>query len=149
MDTQAGRELDARIASEVMGQRLHVERNADGSPYWYAIVNPGDPTPTGGWASEESAWLGCRYSTHDPAAVALLHRLNAAGWNVTIRAAGIPPRTHYRVDVTCGRGPCKLHGNQEHDWHGVAGVEADTLALALCRAALLAVGSGRDTKVIL
>ena len=111
----AGKELDVRVAKSVMGMK--------------------PPTAKG------LIFTPPHYSTRDEDALALFHFLNEQGWNVSIHAAGIPPRQSYRVDVYCGRGPCERHGNKEHDWHGVESVVADSLALALSRAAVYAVES--------
>lgn len=48
---------------------------------------------------------------------------------------------HVVAAFTCPLGPCERHGNPNHDFHEGSG-EAETLPLAICRAALAAKGCG-------
>lgn len=52
--------------------------------------------------------------------------------------AGDPPLEHAIVSFVCSMGPCEKHGNPHCNHHGAYDVQADTLPLAICKAALLA-----------
>jgi hypothetical protein len=42
------------------------------------------------------------------------------------------------VSFVCGHGPCEKHGNPRHNHHGAYDVEAETLPVAVCVAAVMA-----------
>lgn len=42
------------------------------------------------------------------------------------------------VSFVCSKGPCEKHGNPYHNHHGTYNIVANTLPLAICRAAILA-----------
>lgn len=117
----AGARMDAEIARRVFGYRAFVDEvGAHQYPY---------PDGVSEWAPYYSskirdAWL-------------VVDHLLADGWFVAVHAYS----TGATADVTCVHGPCERHGNPEHTWHGVTGVEGATVPEALCRAALLAIGT--------
>lgn len=68
----------------------------------------------------------------------LLEAVRAKGWtSIDMHVSYIDGEACWTVNITCGRGPCELHGNPHDDWHGVE-AEGHTLPLAFARAALLA-----------
>lgn len=48
------------------------------------------------------------------------------------------------VSFVCNFGPCKTHGNPHCSYHGGIDVQAETLPLAICKAALIALGKEQE-----
>jgi hypothetical protein len=46
------------------------------------------------------------------------------------------------VSFICGAGPCTRHGTTHQNHHGAYDVEGETLSLAICKAALIALKKG-------
>lgn len=115
----AGARMDAEIARRVFGHRAFVDEVGA-----HQFAN-----------GEVSEWVPL-YSTKLGAAWLVVNHLLTDGWHVDLSV--YPTRTY--CSVICNRGPCPTHGNPHHNFHGVEDVTASTPSLALCRAALLAVG---------
>ena len=83
------------------------------------------------------------YSTYHPAAWGVCERMRALGFSVKI----FMPESQIEAVVSfiCSRGPCERHGTSTHNHHGAYDVDAPTVELAICRAALIALASGRGT----
>lgn len=93
------------------------------------------------------------YSNHLPSAMEVVEKMRADGfnWKAWQPAAepynqGDPPLEHAIVSFVCSKGPCPKHGNPHHNHHGAYDVEADTLPLAICKAALIALGKIHTQK---
>lgn len=56
------------------------------------------------------------------------------------------PYEYANVSFICGAGPCSRHNTDFHNHHGAYNVEAETLPLAICRAALIAKRLMRDPE---
>ena len=55
---------------------------------------------------------------------------------------GDPPLEIAVVSFICGMGPCTRHGTTHHNHHGAYDVEGETLPMAICKAALIALKKG-------
>ncbi len=53
---------------------------------------------------------------------------------------GDSPLEHAVVSFICSRGPCPRHETTHHNHHGAYDIHGETLPLAICHAALIAVG---------
>lgn len=124
--TLSGRELDAAVHHFVAGKPIHQigskEWNdlewVESSPRGYSII-PAYSTSEG-----ESFF-------------ALIAAVRAKGWTfIDMQVGFYDTETVWTVCITCGRGPCELHGNPHDDAHSVE-ARADTLPLAFARASLL------------
>lgn len=49
------------------------------------------------------------------------------------------------VSFVCSKGPCPKHGNPHQNHHGAYDVSAETLPMAICRAALIALRKGEPS----
>jgi hypothetical protein len=114
-ELSAGRELDALVAEKVMGY-------------------PG--AAVGGWSNPHVTPLP--YSTDIDAAWSVVEHMARDGFAFSLwRSDGNGSRS--LAGFNCPLGPCEKHGNPYDNWHGSRDIRADTVPLAICRAALEAV----------
>lgn len=131
-ELQAGPELDVLIAEKAMGWRKQ-EDYRPGCPgiYWLK--------PTGG---AEEYWTRERFkpSTDERAALEVVRRMREEWFSFKAWEPALvgPPEIYSTVSFVCGAGPCPKHGTTIHNHHGSYRVQAPTLALAICRSALVA-----------
>ena len=113
----AGPALDTLVAEEAMG---------------LARIGRGHvPLPEGKFVPLPN------YSTDIAAALSLKDRMVEDGFRFSLfesRTGAI------RVSFICPSGPCEKHGSFQHNHHGAYDVEAETASLAICVAALKAIG---------
>lgn len=139
----AGPDLDALVADKVMS--LHVEKEPAG-------FSPGEMNV---WRNKDghkvSEWAPPKYSTDRSAAMQVVDRMRADWFSFQVFQPGrglleavvdhhteITPDHYAVVSFVCGAGPCPRHKTDFHNHHGAYDVKADTLASAICRAALVA-----------
>lgn len=137
-EVQAGPELDALIAEKVM--ELHVDTEPAG-------FGPGEMKV---WRNKqgykESEGGPPRYSTDDAAAGKVVRRMreNWFSYKAWEPALVGSPEIYSSVSFVCGAGPCPKHGTNFHNHHGSYRVQAPTLALAICRSALVALNLAEE-----
>jgi hypothetical protein len=121
----AGRELDALVAEKVMGWRCRG-------------LHPIHECPV--FATGRADTLAPHFSTDIAAAWQVVEKMGADGWNVSLY---VHRGEHggCGCSITCPYGPCEKHGNAVETWHGVEDVRGATVPLAICLAALKAVGA--------
>lgn len=82
------------------------------------------------------------YSTDLAAAFEVAQRMRKDGFSFKVWQPSLLPEVPRPdcavVSFICGTGPCPKHGNELHNHHGAYDVDAETLPLAICRAALVA-----------
>jgi hypothetical protein len=139
---QAGATLDALVAEKVLGctvksvkrcqtgddQTVSFECRCDGRVH--------NKSETGELMSP---------STNRAAAMEVVDWMRADGFSFKVwqpkvepRTHGDPPRLDALVSFVCGMGPCEKHGNTVCNHHGAYDVQAETLPLAISKAALIA-----------
>lgn len=65
---------------------------------------------------------------------------NWKAWQPATEDAASPFVHGAIVSFVCSRGPCPKHGNPRQNHHGAYDVEGETLPMAICKAALIALG---------
>jgi hypothetical protein len=133
-------ELDVKIA-RIMGGAVHTDRETwheeggfllEDGRVWIRVSHPRD----------EDVWSP---STHIAEAMEVVDRMRGDlfsfnAWQPS-RIAEIPERTPVEIAVVsfiCSKGPCTRHGTTHHNHHGAYDVEGETLPMAICKAALIA-----------
>lgn len=130
----AGRDLDAVVARKVMNWAPSTHPKAKG-----ALAPPDNLE---GFYTEDDL-PAFSEELHD--AQYIIERMRADGFSFKALQPskepynpGEKPVEIATVSFVCGAGPCPKHGNTLDNHHGAYDVEAPTLALAVCRAALAA-----------
>jgi hypothetical protein len=134
------REIDKLIAEKVMGWDVHYmlpfgERPShEGVAHFKDHVNNTIYLP-GQWTPSES----------EEAAFEVVAKLRKDGFSFKLWQPNIGPHlapfgslTDAKVSFICALGPCEKHGNNDYNHHGAYDVEAITVPLAICNAALVA-----------
>lgn len=102
------------------------------------------PCPRGLHSQKPSNLLKC-YTEDIAHAMEVVGKMRVDGfsWKAwqcnAVDNAGDPPNSAV-VSFVCNLGPCEKHGNPHCNHHGAYDVRADTLPLAICLAALIALG---------
>ncbi len=130
---EAGRELDALVAEKVMGEPRPTGNVPDGVLAGVTTSSSGGGnwvgTTTGFTSGDEPVWLPKPYSTDI-----------AAAWEVVGKFAG----------SNCTETPIEIFGNEDGTWDvvlcGFHEAHADTVQLAICLAALKAVGCSLEEE---
>lgn len=129
-ELRAGPGLDALVAEKVMGYDPK-ETNPAKWAWWDPVeLTFGRRKPLPG-----------PYSTDRGAAMEVVDRMRADWFSFRAfqPARGAPFSANYSiVSFVCGAGPCPRHKTDFHNHHGAYDVTADTLPVAICRAALVA-----------
>lgn len=123
----AGRELDALVAQKVMGWRPSTHPKARG-----ALAPPDNVE---GFYTEDDLPA---YSVEFHDAQAVIDKMRSDWFSFKAWQPAKELGECAKVSFVCGAGPCPRHGNPYHDHHGAYDVEAKTLPLAVCKAALIA-----------
>lgn len=128
-EVEAGASTDLLVAEKVMGFDPK-ETDPAKWPWW-------DPNELS--YGRRKAVPG-PYTTDDVAAgqVARRMRENWFSYKAWEPALVGSPEIYSVVSFVCGAGPCPKHGTTVHNHHGSYRVQAPTLALAICRSALVA-----------
>lgn len=129
-DEMSPRQIDVKIA-ELMGCK---------------VVDPESSVP----------WCECHYHPHSLElspdlkhysgeilpAMEVVEKMRTDGFSFSAFQSSREPAVIERATVSfvCARGPCEKHGNFKHNHHGAYDIEAETLPLAICKAALTALG---------
>lgn len=92
---------------------------------------------------EEAGWEMPRYSRSNELASAVVIRMRGDGFSFKSwqPAIGMLPQIaedHAVVSFVCSAGPCPRHRTDCHNHHGAYDVSAESLPLAIARAALVA-----------
>ena len=128
MSDEAGRDLDARVAVEVMGWTL-ADRRAmgwgDGPPVWITGESSDDP-------NSSPTWQDFRPSTDIAAAWEVVENLADAGWLVEVSGKACHPGQWCAHVIS-------VDGEHLHD------AVADTAPLAICLASLSALARTPDS----
>lgn len=133
-------DLDRLVAEKVMGWDVHYRLPAgerpshEGVEHWRdhrnnTIYLPGQWSPT---TSEEAAFEVVRKMRSDGFSFKLWQPHLYFGDN-PVKAADDAV-----VSFICSSGPCERHGNKLENHHGAYDVDGETLCLAICKAALVA-----------
>lgn len=126
--TMEGRELDAALHGRLFGREV---RHVQGDDWRTRVDVKNDK-----WEGEVEDQVP-HYSTDPAAFFAMVEKVRANGWMfIDMHVGFYDTETVWTVCITCGRGPCELHGNKEDDAHSVE-ARWHTLPLAFARAALL------------
>lgn len=121
--TEAGRELDALIAERVMGYSVK----------WLPTALAPEGAPHYANSEEGSGWLVCRLYTLDMSATwRVVEEMGKRGFHARIQTPFIPGDEFH-----AGFTP---HGSSGWNGRPDFAASADSAPLAICRAALLAVG---------
>lgn len=83
-------------------------------------------------------------------AMEVVEKMRADGWSwkawqPSLDDLQVPTDAGAVVSFICHYGPCEKHGNPHCNYHGACDVRADTLPLAICKAALLALRKGEPS----
>lgn len=78
------------------------------------------------------------YSQDLQAAGVVITKMRSDGFSVKIWQPNLNGPDYAKVSFICSSGPCLKHGTLAHNHHGSYDVEAETLPLAVCEAALIA-----------
>lgn len=84
------------------------------------------------------------YSNELHAAQDVIERMRADGFSFKAWQPAKEAANYAKVSFICGAGPCPKHGNPHHNHHGAYDVDAGTLPLAICKAALIALEAKDD-----
>jgi len=124
---KAGRELDILVAEKVMGWTRIEKECEDSHPYYKEYRDGEDCCPS--------------FSTMIWASWNVVDRMREHGFSVKIwqPAKERGPDGAF-VSFICGMGPCYRHGNPRNNHHGAYDIDRETLPLAVCEAALIALG---------
>lgn len=68
----------------------------------------------------------------------VITKMRSDGFSIKIWQPNLNGPDYAKVSFICSSGPCLKHGNLAHNHHGAYDVEAETLPLAICEAALIA-----------
>lgn len=150
MTIKAGVDLDKLVAEKVMGWDVHFKVDPQDDPtgsragrdHFYdrenrTIYLPGQWTPS---TSEEHAFEVVLKMRKDGFSFLL--------WQPPLYL-GNPVKSSYdaAMSFVCGQGPCSRHGNGYENHHGAYDITGETLCLAVCKAALIALKAiPGDTK---
>lgn len=137
LDLAAGRTLDALIDRRLFGRKT----------IWSPCAGTHTPWPSLPYRKAEFDFgmpvSVPKYSTEIADAWAIVERMRADGFSFKAwqpskepYEEGGKPLEHAIVSFICSAGPCPRHGNPRENHHGSYNVEAETLPLAISRAAL-------------
>jgi hypothetical protein len=145
----AGPDLDLLIATKVMDSPKHrwidgiTQRDALGDYEGCGICEIDRYTyqEGGSKALREDELCVQEYSTDLVAAFEVVRKMQDDGFSFKLwqpsRGPGITGDCSV-VSFICGRGPCPKHGNPLNNHHGAYDVDAESIELAICKAALIA-----------
>jgi hypothetical protein len=123
----AGRELDAEVAEKVMGWQRHL---TDSNREQYVVVPPNwTDWSTARWLGHDLNELVPAYSTSIEAAWQVVARMISLGWSADLFQNSIGPMAKFEREGY----PTAYSGRYGWD-------DPSTMAEAICRAALAAVG---------
>lgn len=125
----AGKKLDALVAEKVLGCKV-VRYNS-------AVTSAGCECPDERHTTPEQSDELKDYSTSLTAAWEVVEVMRRDGFSFKLWQHD-GPDDEAVVTFVCSSGPCPKHGNTVCNHHGAYGVEAGTLPLAICTAALIA-----------
>jgi hypothetical protein len=136
-------ELDKLVAEKVMGWDVHYilpfgqRPHHEGVEHFFDHENntnflPGQWTPS---ESEEAAFEVVHKMRNDGFSFKLFQAQTCFGNNNDPAIKTIPDAV---VSFICSSGPCKKHGNKLENHHGAYDIEAQSVPLAICTAALVA-----------
>lgn len=134
----SGKKLDALVAEKVLGCKV--------VRYNLAVTSAGCECPGTVHAADECSDELPSYSTDRTAAWEVVEAMRVHGFSFKlwqpdsiVDGAFSPEMNGFSVvSFICKTGPCEKHGNLCHNHHGAYDVEADTLPVAICKAALVA-----------
>lgn len=157
LSLEAGAELDDMIATKIVGikKARGIWRCWNLPPRWFFydpdqhrqyLNGPVESLPFvyETWPGE----IGSQpppYSTDEQWAFRLVEFMRKDGFSFKLWQpsnyqilGGDPWRENAVVSFVCGMGPCERHGNKVESHHGAYDIEAETVPLAIARAAVLA-----------
>lgn len=133
-------ELDIKIA-RIMGGAVHTDRETWQEEGGF-LIEDGHVVVRVQHPRDEDVWSP---STHIDEAMEVVDRMRADWFSFK---AWQPSKMPYNegdspvetaiVSFVCGAGPCPRHKTDFHNHHGAYDVEAETLPMAICKAALIA-----------
>lgn len=133
-------EIDIRIAG-IMGGAVHHDRETWLEEGGFLVEN-GRVVVRVNHPRDEDVWSP---STHIAEAMEVADRMrndwfSFKAWQPSKMPynPGDPPLEIAVVSFICGMGPCTRHGTTHHNHHGAYDVEGETLPMAICKAALIA-----------
>jgi len=133
-------EIDIRIAG-IMGGAVHHDRETWIEEGGFLVEN-GRVVVRVNHPRDEDVWSP---STHIAEAMEVVDRMRNDWFSFKCWQPGkdgpelIKSNRDYAVvSFICGAGPCTRHGTTHHNHHGAYDVEGETLPMAICKAALIA-----------
>lgn len=94
--------------------------------------------------SQELSDLLKHYSEDMLSAMEVVEKMRADSFSFKVfqptKGPEDPLLGHAVVSFVCGWGPCEKHGNPHYNHHGAYNIAAETLPMAICKAALIALG---------